>query len=108
MILGSGTPLSNEIIDPSYAGTLRKDDSSFSLIHADLKGLSSILIQARGHKVFLTECQQLAEKAAADGVLVTLTVYSGRSHDFALAFSEMQETINSFKEITDFANRHMR
>lgn len=39
---------------------------------------------------------------------VTLTVYPGMSHDFALLLPEMQDSINSLKEIADFANRYMK
>lgn len=108
LILGNGTAMSKELINPSYAGDLKKDDPRLSPIHADLKGLPPILIQAGGHEVLLTECQQLAQKAAADAVPVTLTVYPEMSHDFSLAFPELQETIDSFKEIGDFANRYMK
>jgi acetyl esterase/lipase len=67
-----------------------------------------MLIQAGGNELFLTESVGLAEKAAADGTTVTLTVYPGMSHDFALLLPEMQDSIDSLKEIADFANRYMK
>ena len=51
---------------------------------------------------------KLAEKAAADGTIVTLTVYPGMSHDFALLLPEMQDSIDSLNEIADFVNRYMK
>ena len=65
-----------------------------------------MLIQAGGNELFLTESVRLAEKAAADGIPVTLTVYPGMSHDFVLP--EMQDSIDSLDEIADFANRYMK
>ena len=47
-------------------------------------------------------------KAVADGVDVTLSVYAGMPHDFALVMPELQESIDMFKEIGSFVNRHMK
>ena len=44
-------------------------------------------------------------QAGEAGVLTTLTVYPGMSHDFALCLPELQESIDSLKEIRDFVNR---
>ena len=66
-----------------------------------------LLIQAGGYELFLDESIALAKKAAADGVDVTLTVYPGMSHDFALLLPELKDSIDSFKEIRDFVNRHL-
>jgi len=49
----------------------------------------------------------LAEKAAADGVPVMLSIYPGMPHDFALLLPEMEESIQSIREIADFVNRCM-
>ena len=41
-------------------------------------------------------------------VKVTLTVYPGMSHDFALCLPELQDSIDSFAEIRDFINLNMK
>ncbi len=108
VILGKGTPLYNAVKEPAYKGKMNRKDPRISPVYADLSGLSPMLIQAGGNELFLTESVQLAEKAAADGVAVTLTVYPGMSHDFALLLPEMQDSIDSLDEIADFADRYMK
>lgn len=107
LILGTGKPLSDEVVRPAYAGTMALSDPRLSLVHADLSGLAPMLIQAGGHEVFLTECQELAAKAAADGTEVTLTVYPQMPHDFALLLPDMRESVYSLLEIRDFVNRYV-
>ncbi len=108
VILGKGTPLNIPVKDAKYKGKLSRKDPRLSPIYADLSGLPPMLIQAGGNELFLTESVRLAEKAAADGTTVTLTVYPGMSHDFALLLPEMQDSIDSLNEIADFANRYMK
>ena len=78
-----------------------------SPIYADLSGLPPILIQTGGNELFLTENEELEQKAAADGVTATLTVYPGMPHDFALLFPELEDSVQSLQEIADFVNRYM-
>ncbi|WP_295917204.1 alpha/beta hydrolase [uncultured Anaerovibrio sp.] len=66
-----------------------------------------MLIQTGGYELFLDESIALAQKAAGDGTDVTLTVYPGMSHDFALLLPELDDSVKSFKEIRDFVKRHM-
>lgn len=54
------------------------------------------------------EYSALAKKAAADDTDVTFTMYPGISHDFALLLPELQDSVDSFKEIRDFVNRHLQ
>jgi len=79
-------------------------DARLSPIYADLKNLPPMLIQAGGYELFLDESVALAKKAAADNVKVTLTVYPEMSHDFALLLPELQDSLDSFKEIRNFIN----
>lgn len=105
--LGAGTALNGAVRDPEYAGDIPLDDARLSPIHADLSGLPPMLIQAGGDELFLTECQELADKAAADGVYVTLSVYPGMPHDFALLFPTMRDSVLSLEEIRDFVDRYI-
>ena len=66
-----------------------------------------MLIQTGGYELFLDENLALAKKAAADGTDVTITIYPGLSHDFALLMPELQDSVDSFVEIRDFVKRHM-
>lgn len=105
LILGEGTPFSGPVVEAAYAGKLPVDDPRLSPVKADLRGLPPMLIQAGSYEVFLSEIEDLARKAGEAGVLTTLTVYPGMSHDFALCLPELQESIDSLKEIRDFVNR---
>ena len=67
-----------------------------------------MLIQAGGYELLLDDSTELLKKAAADNVNVTLTVYPGMPHDFALVMPELQESVDSFREIRDFVNAHMK
>ncbi len=98
----------NEVKNPSYGKGLADNDPRLSPIYANLDGLPPMLIQAGGYELFLDESILLAKKAAADGVSVTLTVYPGMSHDFALLLPELEDSVNSFREIRDFVNIHMK
>ncbi len=108
VILGKGRPLYLPVKEAKYKGNMSRKDPRISPIYADLSGLPPMLIQAGGNELFLTESVRLAEKAAACGTPVTLTIYPCMSHDFALLLPEMQDSIDSLNEIADFANRYMK
>ena len=107
-VLGEGTPLNKQVKIASYAGKLKRKDPRLSPIYADLKGLPPLLIQTRGNETLLTENIDLAKKAVQDGVEVTLTVYPGMPHDFALMLPDMEQSVNSLYEMKDFVNRYMK
>ncbi len=107
LILGKGTPLYEPVKNPAYAKGQDKKDPKLSPVYADLKNLPPMLIQVGGYELFLDEGFELAKKAAAEDVKVTLTVYPGMSHDFALLIPELQDSVDSFKEIRDFVNLHV-
>ncbi|MBO6246611.1 MAG: alpha/beta hydrolase [Anaerovibrio sp.] len=108
LILGKINPrMYNEILNPSYGKGLSAKDVHLSPMYADLAGLPPMLIQAGGYELFLDESIALAQKAAGDGTDVTLTVYPGMSHDFALLLPELDDSVKSFKEIRDFVDRYM-
>ena len=106
LILGKGTPLYSRLDKSYYANGLKLDDPRLSPVYADLQGLPPMLIQAGSYELFLDECIELAKKAAAGDVKVTLTIYPGMSHDFALLLPELQDSVDSFVEIRDFINEN--
>lgn len=107
LILGKGTPLFESVKNPPYAKGYKKNNPSLSPIYADLKNLPPMLIQAGGYELFLDECVALAKKAAADDVKVTLTIYPGMSHDFALLLPDLKDSADSFKEIKNFVEENL-
>lgn len=107
-VLGAGTPLAKPVKDAAYGAGLNRKDPRISPMYADLSGLPPMLVQTGGNEVFLTENQDLVNKAVADGVEVTFTVYPGMPHDFALLLPYMKESVDSLNEIKDFADRTMK
>lgn len=108
LILGVTNPqMYNEVCNPSYGGEISLSDPRLSPIHADLTGLPPMLIQVGGHEMFLDEGIELLKKSAADELDVTLTVYRGMSHDFALLLPELDDSVKSFAEIKNFVNLHL-
>lgn len=107
-VLGKGTPMYGEVETLlSYAKGYQRTDPRVSPLYADLTELPPMLIQAGGYELLLDDSTELAKKAASDNVNVTLTIYPGMPHDFALVMPELQESVASFREIRDFVNAHM-
>lgn len=108
VIVGKGTPLYPSVLKAEYRGKLSRKSPLISPIYSDLSKLPPMLIQAGGNEILLTECQALAAQAAKYGVEVTLTTYSEMPHDFALLLPDMQESINSLKEMQSFVQRYVK
>jgi acetyl esterase/lipase len=85
-----------------YAGESKLDDPRVSPLHADLHGLPPLLIQVGSEEILLDDARRLAEKAAAQGVAVTLRVWEGMWHVWQLLGDFVPETRAAFKEIDDF------
>ena len=108
LVLGKTNPVMyNGVIDAQYGGTIPRNDPRLSPIYADLKNLPPTLIQIGGYELFVDEGIELLKKATADELNVTLSVYRGMPHDFALLLPELQESVDSFAEIKNFVNLYM-
>ena len=108
LILGKNNPVMfNAVAKPAYSKGYKANDPRLSPVYADLSELPPILIQTGGYELFLDENLALAQKAAADGTAVTITIYPGMSHDFALLMPDLQDSVTSFAEIRDFVKQHM-
>ena len=106
--LGRTNPhMYNEVANPSYGGALSRNDPRLSPIYADLTGLPPMLIQVGGHELFVDEGIELLRKATADELNVTLSVYQGMPHDFALLLPDLDDSVKSFAEIKSFVNAHL-
>ena len=106
--LGKVNPhMYDEVANPSYGGALSWKDPRLSPIYADLTGLPPMLIQVGGHELFVDEGIELLKKAATDELDVTLSVYQGMPHDFALLLPDIDDSIKSFAEIKALVNAHL-
>lgn len=107
-VLGKVNPeMYNEVANPQYGGDIPWNDPRLSPIHADLTGLPPMLIQIGGHELFVDEGIELLRKATADELNVTLSVYQGMPHDFALLLPDIDDSIKSFAEVKAFVNAHV-
>ena len=108
LVLGEPNPtMYNGVQNPGYGGEIPLNDPRLSPIHADLKNLPPMLIQIGGYELFVDEGIELLKKATAYELNVTLSVYRGMPHDFALLLPELQESVDSFAEIKNFVNLYM-
>ena len=108
LVLGESNPVMNKgVAHPVYGGQIPWNDPRLSPIYADLTGLPPMLIQIGGYELFVDEGIELLKKATADELNVTLSVYKGMPHDFAMLLPELDESVKSFAEIKDFINLHM-
>ena len=98
----------NEVLRPSYAGSVPLDDPRLSPVKADLSGLPPVLIQAGQYDMFMDEAYDLLRKLTAAGADVRFTVYPGMPHDFQIFMPELQESRDSFREVADFIAAHYR
>ncbi len=107
-VLGRTNPFMYEgVRNPVYNGDLPLNDPRLSPIYADLTGLPPTLIQIGGHELFVDEGIELLKKATADELNVTLSVYSGMPHDFAMLLPDLDDSIKSFAEIKSFVNLYL-
>ena len=107
MVVGDNTPMNPHVIAAKYVGRNSRKLPLLSPVYADFTDVAPLLIQVGGNEIFLTESVKLAEQAAKSNTEVTLSVYSGMPHDFALLFPTMQESINSLKEMQSFVKRYL-
>ena len=66
-----------------------------------------MLIQTGSYDLLLTEDEQLAEKAKADGTNVTFTVYPEMPHVFPLVLPELAESFAACEEVREFVSQYM-
>ena len=96
------------VCNPIYGGDIPLNDPRLSPIYADLTGLPPTLIQIGGYELFVDDGIELFKKATADELNVTLSVYAGMPHDFALLLPELDDSVKSFVEIKNFVNLYMQ
>lgn len=109
LVLGEPNPyMYGEVANPHYGGQMSLKDPRLSPIYADLSGLPPTLIQIGGYELFVDEGIELLKRATADNLNVTLSVYNGMPHDFAMLLPDLQESVDSFAEIKNFVNVHMQ
>jgi acetyl esterase/lipase len=74
-----------------YANGRDPGDPSLSPLHADLRGLPRLYLQAGGAELFRDDIEALASRARTAGVGTTLDVFDDQVHDFQ-AFGALSRT----------------
>ena len=78
-----------------------------SPVHADLHGVPPLLVQVGGNELLLDDAVQLAARAAADDVAVTLRVWPGVPHVFQHFAGMLDEADEALAEAGAFLRRHL-
>ncbi|MBK8782523.1 MAG: alpha/beta hydrolase [Anaerolineales bacterium] len=89
-----------------YVGKEKPDHPLISPIYADFHDFPPILIQVGSDEVLLDDAVMLAEKAKAEGVDVTLTVWDDLWHVWPALGDLLPESKKAFEEIGDFIDIH--
>lgn len=102
------TPEVMYVVWKQYAPDLDPKNPLISPALADLCDLPPLLIQVGGHEILLSDSQMLAQKAEADKVDVTLTVYDEMWHVFQFFGTAFPEGEAAYKEISRFVKKHLK
>jgi epsilon-lactone hydrolase len=82
-------------------------DPRVSPAFADLRGLPPLLVQVGSHEVLLDDATQLAVRAAADDVAVTLDVTPGVPHVFQAFAGVLDEGAAALDRAAAFVREHL-
>jgi len=103
IILGTNNPyLYNKFNNSTYPNETFLTNPLISPMYGDYSGVSPMLIQVGSYELFFDEDLALFNKVARDGVNATITVYPEMPHVFSMLMPELQESIDSFREIKNF------
>ena len=90
-----------------YVGDGDRRTPLASPVHADLHGVPPLLVQVGGNELLLDDAVQLAARAAADDVAVTLRVWPGVPHVFQHFAGMLDEADEALAEAGAFLGRHL-
>lgn len=90
----------------AYMPGVALDDRRLKLIDADLSGLPPLLFQAGSIEILRDDSVRAAQKAQADGVLVTLQIWDGMPHVFQ-SIEILPEARQAVRDIHNFINSHL-
>jgi acetyl esterase/lipase len=95
-----------KIMASNYIGDADPRSPLISPIHADLKGISPLLIHVGSDEMLLDDSTRIAEKAKNAGVDIRLKIYNQMWHVWHLNARLMPEAKNAIEELGSFIRRN--
>ena len=95
-----------KIMASNYIGDADPRSPLISPIHADLKGISPLLIHVGSDEMLLDDSTRIAEKAKSAEVDVTIKIYDQMWHAWHLNVRLMPEAKNAIQELSSFIRKH--
>jgi acetyl esterase/lipase len=95
-----------KIMASNYIGDADPRSPLISPIHADLKGISPLLIHVGSDEMLLDDSTRIAEKAKNAGVDITLKIYNQMWHVWHLNARLMPEAKSAINELGSFIRRN--
>ncbi len=92
----------------AYLGTRDARDSAISPLFADLTGLPPLLVQVGSQEVFVGEARELAARARAADVPVTLEVADGMPHIWHFFASFLPQGQQAIDSVGSFFAQHFK
>ncbi len=96
-----------EIWSSYYIGDNDPKHPWLSPLHADLHGLPPVMLQVGDDEILLDDSTRFAEKAKAAGVDVTLQVWEGMVHCFAIMAPMFPEATQAINDVFDYIKTHV-
>ena len=90
--------LSGEPVSPA--------DPRVSPVHADLRGLPPIYLNAAGADCLRDDSVVMVQRLAQAGVPHQFTLFEGVNHGFMQMSSELPEAMDAFRDVAAFVNSH--
>nr|MDO8079407.1 alpha/beta hydrolase [Candidatus Freyarchaeota archaeon] len=91
---------------PAYLGGADPSDPLVSPLHADLKGLPPLLIQASTCEMLFGDSKSFADRARAAGVKATLQIWDGMVHVFqSFGLHDLPEAKEAVDKIVKFVQK---
>lgn len=90
----------------AWRGGIAAGDPRVSPLHADLRGLPPVLVQAGEDEILLDDARVFAERALAAGVPTDLHIYPGMWHNFQMFNALIAPAEQALDEIGLFIRQH--
>jgi cation diffusion facilitator CzcD-associated flavoprotein CzcO/acetyl esterase/lipase len=89
-----------------YAGGRPVDDPAISPLHADLRGLPPVLVQAGADDIVVSDAERFVERARRAGVDASLQRFDGLWHDFQLLAGVLAPARDALDRLGAFLRAH--